>query len=529
MANNFKFNTDDAVKEVKVLITELKELKKTLEGVSKTSQSAFGVTATSMNNLKKTITKLNKSVRRLGDLVKTNSKRLTRNSNEIKRNADLTKTNSKNTRSLTNSIKKNTDALNKDTKATEKNTKAKGKSTKGGLKMLRMLGAMAGALGFVGVIKAIGNTIQSLIKLTIRFESLGFALEKISGNALENIRAMQFLMELNDNFGAKLSETTERWLKFRAAARQSGLTLIETKKVFQSVTKASALLGLRTDELRGIYLALEQMLSKGKVTTEELRRQLGERLPGAMGIMADAMGVTLPQLDKMMKKGEVLSAVVLPKFAEELEKAYGMESLEKIENLATAVGKMEGAWDRFVFTVSEGDSIISKAIGGTMKFITEALNAITNYLENYEQTARRTSNIRFGESVGNQLSTRIEDRLKEANALEKTEKELKAVLKLRQEETAATEKGSDERIEALKKESEAMKELLKLQKIKADEGRLYAIERLPDEQKILDVIKKETDEALKLLNIEKQKDFSSKAGGVNGIRNSGHGVIRKTK
>src|SRR5690606_20127337 len=86
--------------------------------------------------------------------------------------------------------------------------------------------------------------------------------------------------------------------------------------------------------------ALEQMISKGKVTTEELRRQLGERLPGAFGIMANALGVTLPQLDKMLKKGEVLSKDALPKFAAALEKAYGIESLKKIDTLAAAQGRL---------------------------------------------------------------------------------------------------------------------------------------------------------------------------------------------
>ena len=36
------------------------------------------------------------------------------------------------------------------------------------------------------------------------------------------------------------------------------------------MTKAAGVLGLKTDELTGIFLALEQMISKGKITTEEL-------------------------------------------------------------------------------------------------------------------------------------------------------------------------------------------------------------------------------------------------------------------
>ena len=43
-------------------------------------------------------------------------------------------------------------------------------------------------------------------------------------------------------------------------------------------------------------LALAQMASKGTVQAEELRGQLGERLPGAFKIAAAAMGVTQAEL-----------------------------------------------------------------------------------------------------------------------------------------------------------------------------------------------------------------------------------------
>src|SRR5690606_22452128 len=167
---------------------------------------------------------------------------------------------------------------------------------------------------------------------------------------------------------------------------------------------------LSTDELKGVYLALEQMLSKGKVTTEELRRQLGERLPGAMGIMAKAVGVSVSQLDKMLKKGEVLSSVALPKFAKALEEAYGIGALETVDNLATGVGKLGGAWDRLVLTISEGDSIITNVIGGFLWLITSALNGLSRLAESYDQTSNRISGAKYGDEVRKQLSDEIEAR-----------------------------------------------------------------------------------------------------------------------
>ena len=525
MAEKVKLSTDEAVKEIKQLIIELKLLDKTLGKMSTGNVAAFNKMASSMGGFKSKITELNNSIKRLGDLTKTNSKRLTRNSNEIKRNSDLTKTNSKNKRQNTTATNKNTRALLGEAKATNKSTVAKKKNSSAMGGMMKGFKGLLGALGLVGVIATIGKALLSIASLTIKFQSLGFAMEKISkGNMAEVKRSMEFLIELNDKFGAKISVTAERWLKFRAAAMASNISLKETMGIFRSVTKASSVLGLRTDELKGVYLALEQMLSKGKVTTEELRRQLGERLPGAMGIMAKAVGVSVSQLDKMLKKGEVLSSTALPKFAKELEKAYGIDSLESVDNLATGVGKLSGAWDRFVLTITEGDSAITTIIGGTMSLITLGINSLTNFLETFEQTANRTSGALFGDIATKTLSDRIEARLKLAGVLEKTEQQLLDEVKALEIIQAATESESDERLKATENVLKKEKELSDLRKQKAEEGHLYAIQQMEDQTKIKDALEKATQAALDELNAEKLKDSNRQASALTGLGTANTGM-----
>ena len=374
---------EQAISELKKVGTGLKQLRNEMKQLNTISASTFTKLESGLNGLAS-------SNKRLSDLVKTLSKNLRQNTTQVKHNQRATRKNTTAVNTLTPAIEKLTKATTRNTVSQKKNTAAKKKATAGASKLLGSIGALAGALGFAGLAMSIAWVLTSIVKLTVKFESLGFAIKQTSGDMFESGRSIQFLLELNNKFGASLISTTERWLKFRTAARQSGLTLLETKKIFTSVTKASAVLGLRTDELRGVYLALEQMLSKGKVTTEELRRQLGERLPGAMGIMATSMGVTIRELDKMLKKGEVLSAEVLPGFARALEKAYGIESLETVDNLATAIGKMSGQWEQFVLTVSEGDSLLNKGISGFLETIETILFRLTFLSANFKQAAMQT-------------------------------------------------------------------------------------------------------------------------------------------
>jgi tape measure domain-containing protein len=432
-------NAESAITSVKTLIKEIERLNTSMSKVGKANATAFTSLKSDINSLQRAIktmskrfTALNSELKRNSSITKTNSKRLTVNSNTIKRNADLTKTNSRNKRANTRAINKNTTALNKHTNANNRNTASKKKAKKASAgffaSMQKGIGTIMAAIAafsiFIGIAKNIFN-------LAISFDSLKLALEFTSRATWEAGRSMQFLLTLNQKFGAQISVTAERWLKFRTAARLSGLTMLETKAIFQSVTKASALLGLKTDELKGIYLALEQMLNKGKVTTEELRRQLGERLPGAVGIMAASMGVGLEELDKMMKKGEVLSAEVLPNFAKQLEIAYGIDKREKIENMQTAVNKLKGAWDSLILTIVEGDGVFSKTVKAITDTLTGLFNSLNMAFGDDEQTVRMLQGRfnkemmdKYEEDAENLMGTQMQKRRRQMAFVDKLNKDL---------------------------------------------------------------------------------------------------------
>jgi hypothetical protein len=85
-------------------------------------------------------------------------------------------------------------------------------------------------------------------------------------------------------------------------------------------------------------------------------------LPGAFGIMAKAVGVTEKELGNMMKAGELLASDVLPKFAQQLEKTYGIENINRIETMTSAQNRLSNSWTNLVNSFYDGEGIISKAI-----------------------------------------------------------------------------------------------------------------------------------------------------------------------
>lgn len=256
----------------------------------------------------------------------------------------------------------------------------------------------SGSLGGLGNILKGGGILFALMKLKVlavslvknvfnlakQFDSLRFALERTSASLLEAKMNSAFMLKLSNDLGLSLIATTTRFIKFAAAARNSGLAMKDVQKIFGTMAKAGAVLGLRTDELSGVFLALEQMLSKGKVTTEELRRQLGERLPGAFGIMAASLGVTLPKLDEMLKKGELLSAEVLPGFADAVEQAFGLETVDKVETLVASQNRLTTAWQNFVKNITGEESKIKRVFKTVLDSITESIKILDSYVNSKE-------------------------------------------------------------------------------------------------------------------------------------------------
>jgi tape measure domain-containing protein len=135
--------------------------------------------------------------------------------------------------------------------------------------------------------------------------------------------------------GVAFDSSAQAYAKLAAASKEHPLKAPKPGKFFTAVSEASRVLGLSSYESEGALNALQQMMSTGTVQAEELRGQLGERIPGAFNLAAKAMGVTTKELGKMMEQGEVLAEDLLPRLAQVLRSQYAA-GLEEATHTAAA-------------------------------------------------------------------------------------------------------------------------------------------------------------------------------------------------
>jgi tape measure domain-containing protein len=222
-----------------------------------------------------------------------------------------------------------------------------------------------------------GGIIKSTIEANSKFERMNVLLKNVSGGADEAKKQLladsssKFLWDMADNAPFKMESLLDTFVKLKAAG------IDPTTGSMQALVDTVAHFGGDSEQMKRAGVALSQMLSKGKVTAEELRQQLGDAVPNAMKDMAKALDMTIPQLDAKMKKGLVMSADAVPKLMELWKKQYGGGAASMMNTWDGMTARMQNAWQKMIIRVtkSDGDASLFGNLKKQMGNFTEFLSS----------------------------------------------------------------------------------------------------------------------------------------------------------
>lgn len=197
---------------------------------------------------------------------------------------------------------------------------------------------------YVSVFAVLGAT-NSINQTGQRFEAMDSAMLAATGTAELAADEIGFLDKMTSRLGLSLLDTSDAYSKFLFASKDK-LDQDETRELFEGLSELGTTLGISKEKMKLSMNAITQMMNKGKVSSEELRLQLAESLPGAIQIFARSIGKSEAELFKMMENGELLAADILPKVAKEMKAvaAVGLES--KLKTLRVAQGQFFNELDK---------------------------------------------------------------------------------------------------------------------------------------------------------------------------------------
>lgn len=228
---------------------------------------------------------------------------------------------------------------------------------------------------------------KELIQLEREFEMIQNRMNFVFDTADRGEAGFNRLRNLSMRLGLDVKETANAFSTFGIAAKMAGFSSEDSEKIFTKVAVSLRGAGANSLQTSRSFYALQQMLSKGVVSAEELRRQLGESLPGASDLMAEAyqrlhpeVNVTNVMFNKLLESGKILSAEVLPEFASVLEETFSPAVADKMTSLDAAINRLSNGFDALRLSI-----LNAKAVSGT-------INDLGGYLDNLGVAIRSNEN-----------------------------------------------------------------------------------------------------------------------------------------
>ena len=253
-------------------------------------------------------------------------------------------------------------------------------------------GAVAGAAGAAAITAAAGLALlaRDAAKTAAEVDKMNTALESVT--KADYAQSLQAIRSVVNDFNEPLDKATQQFTRLAAAGTANGLSVDQLRTVYRGLAAANKALGGDSERLQGILQATTQVFSKGKVQAEELRGQIGERLPGAFALFAQSVGKTPAQLDKALELGEV-SIQDFVRFAGDLLTKYEADAKKIADSPAEAGARLERALNNM--KLAAGPALAS--LGAMFQdFATKAVDGLTgliNKLNESYQTMLLMSNL----------------------------------------------------------------------------------------------------------------------------------------
>lgn len=259
---------------------------------------------------------------------------------------------------------------------------------------IKAAGAILAAEFAVSKVRQFG---EAVVTTTADMQGLRKAIDFISNGRGEFV--FTELEKQAEKFGLQLGAVATGYKVFSASIGDK-MPIEQSLKIFEQINMALSVMKVPTDKAANAYNALAQMMSKGTVMSEELKGQLGDALPGALGFAAKAMGVTEKAFLKMMEKGEVMASDFLPKFAQVLEEKFAGGMEDAADSIQGSINRTDTAWIQMRETIG---NLVMPAFLAVSKATVDYLGILAALIQGQqltvEQTARMTSTMNSMKTV----------------------------------------------------------------------------------------------------------------------------------
>ena len=228
----------------------------------------------------------------------------------------------------------------------------------------------------VNKVKELGREFVATI---VQTEQLRRGLNAVYKDVGVTTAQFEFLRKTAGENGIAIGAVSDAFVRFSAAMKSANIPVAESNALFASVTRTAGSLGLSAEATGGALDALGQIASKGVVSLEELRQQLGDRLPGALGAAAKGLGLTEAELIKLVESGGLAARDFFPAFTQGLKELQG-----EADGLVPTFNRLTNALT--IATQNAGDAGAVNVLTGALKLLGAAVGIVVGLLTGFVES-----------------------------------------------------------------------------------------------------------------------------------------------
>lgn len=212
------------------------------------------------------------------------------------------------------------------------------------------------------------------------FESALSGLTAITGSTDKAAKEFDYLRDQSNRLGLDLLKTSKDYTQFAAAVGDK-LPKDQMRSIFEGASEWGLVTGASAEEQSRALRSLNQMMSKGTVMSEELKGQLSEALPGAVGLFVKALNqmkgttnLTEKDLFDLMQQGKLFSKDILPEVAKQMKAAArNGGALDK------AMKSNRASWQRLQTSMQNAMNVFfTSGFGNSLTSAFDAISAAVN-------------------------------------------------------------------------------------------------------------------------------------------------------
>ena len=204
---------------------------------------------------------------------------------------------------------------------------------------------IADAIG--AIVEKVKDMGRQFIASIVQLDTFRRALNAVYKDTTLVAGQLDFLRKTTNDGGVGISGLSDSFVKFSASMKSANVPVQQSNELFASLTRAAGSLGLGAERTSLALDALGQIASKGVVSMEELRQQLGDSLPGALSLTAKGLGITDAELVKLVESGNLAARDFFPAFTKGLKELHGeteglVPTWERLKNAFTLAAQNAG-------------------------------------------------------------------------------------------------------------------------------------------------------------------------------------------